>query len=72
MKVIIAFDRDSSRIGKTVDVTEAEARVLFAEGRARPAGKDATPPPSGPTVAPPLPEVIASRAEVAPAPPASP
>ncbi|WP_394621300.1 hypothetical protein JNUCC0626_20045 [Lentzea sp. JNUCC 0626] len=34
-KVIIAFDRDNSRVGKTVDLDEDAARVAVAEGRAR-------------------------------------
>lgn len=68
VKVVITFDRDSSRIGKTVDVTAAEARVLCSEGRARPAGTgkdaDALRGPGGPTVAPPLPEVAGTAADV--------
>lgn len=68
VKVVITFDRDSSRIGKTVDVTAEEARVLCSEGRARPAGTgkdaDALRGPAGPTIAPPLPEVVGTAADV--------
>lgn len=62
VKVVIAFDRDLSRIGKTVEVPEAEARLLISEGRARLAeggkGKGATLTPTAPTVQPPQPEVV--------------
>lgn len=64
MKVVIAFDRDSKRIGKTVEVPDAEARVLIAEGRARPADGAAELPSSEPTQRPPLPEVVPPSEEV--------
>ncbi|MFC5992948.1 hypothetical protein ACFQE5_01835 [Pseudonocardia hispaniensis] len=35
VKVVIAFDADNNRIGKTVEVDPDEARILVAEGRAR-------------------------------------
>jgi hypothetical protein len=64
VKVVIAFDRDNSRIGKTIEVTEQEARILISEGRAAPAGtgKDAEAlrKPAGPTTTPPGPQVIAA------------
>jgi hypothetical protein len=68
VKVIIAFDRDLSRIGKTVEVSEAEARVLINEGRARLAdggkGKGSALTPTTPTRQPPLPDVVPPSDEV--------
>lgn len=60
MKVVIAFDRDPKRIGKTVTVDDAEAAVMIREGRARPADKDAELPVThqAPTVQPPMPDVV--------------
>lgn len=66
-KVTIAFDRDLSRVGKTVEVSEAEARVLISEGRARLAGatgNTALRRAPGPTRKPPLPEVKGTAADV--------
>ncbi|WP_158226753.1 hypothetical protein [Amycolatopsis vastitatis] len=34
-KVIVAFSRDHTKIGKTVDVDDDEAAVMVNEGRAR-------------------------------------
>jgi hypothetical protein len=34
-KVIIAFSRDHSVVGKTVEIDDDEAAVLVSEGRAR-------------------------------------
>lgn len=68
VKVVIAFDGDSSRIGKTVEVPEAEARLLITEGRARLAeggkGKGSGLTPSAPTRKPPLPDVVPPSDEV--------
>lgn len=36
-KVVIAFDADLSRIGKTVEVDDDQAATMIREGRARPA-----------------------------------
>lgn len=69
MKVIIAFDPDHSKIGKTVTVDDDEAALMIREGRARPAdGKNAELPLAyqAPTVEPPLPEVIPPLAEQVP------
>ena len=66
VKVVIAFDRDNSKIGKTVDVTEAEARTLISEGRARLAsdkGNDNLRGPAGPTEPAPTPEVVSTGQE---------
>lgn len=67
VKVVIAFDRDLSRIGKTVEVPEAEARLLITEGRARLAegkGKGSALTPTAPTRQPPLPDVVPPSDEV--------
>lgn len=68
VKLVITFDKDPARVGKTVDVPREEARVLCSEGRARPAGNgkdaDALRGPAGPTVAPPLPKVAGTAADV--------
>lgn len=68
VKVVITFDRDPTRVGKTVEVTPEEARILCSEGRAKPAGtgKDADilRGPAGPTVTPPLPQVVGTAADV--------
>lgn len=62
VKVVIAFDRDNSKIGKTIEVTEQEARLLISEGRAAPAGSgkdaEALRKPAGPTTVPPGPQVV--------------
>ncbi|MBB1151772.1 hypothetical protein [Amycolatopsis dendrobii] len=34
-KVIVAFHRDDTQVGKTVDVGDAEAAIMVNEGRAR-------------------------------------
>lgn len=65
VKCVIAFDRDNTKIGKTVELDEDEARVQIAEGRARLAsekGSAALRRPAGPTIEPPLPEVVGSPA----------
>lgn len=66
VKVVIAFDRDSARIGKTEEVDAETARVLLAEGRARLASGKTKLPRTAPTTPPPLPDVI--TADAAPAP----
>jgi hypothetical protein len=75
VKVVIAFDADNDRIGKTVEVPEAEARVLITEGRARlaEAGKGKAPElaPTEPTRRPPQPEVVPPADSVAVPPAAS-
>ena len=53
-KVIIAFDADNSRIGKTVELDEDAARLAVREGRARYASPDTAPTPSAPTDEPPV------------------
>lgn len=68
MKVIIAFDPDHSKIGKTVTVDDDEAALMIREGRARPADKDAELPIvyQAPTVQPPMPDVVPPLAEQVP------
>ncbi|WP_158884010.1 hypothetical protein [Amycolatopsis anabasis] len=39
-KVIIAFDRDDTRVGKTIDLDDDQAAVLVNEGRARYVGDE--------------------------------
>lgn len=34
-KVVIAFNRDPDKVGKTIDVDDVEAATLVREGRAR-------------------------------------
>jgi hypothetical protein len=65
VKVTIAFDVDPKRIGKTVEVDDAEAHQLITEGRARPA-KDGEVPVAfqGPTRRPPMPDVVLPDAMV--------
>ncbi|MGW1678501.1 hypothetical protein [Saccharopolyspora shandongensis] len=36
-RVVIAFDADLSRIGKTIEVDDDQAATMIREGRARPA-----------------------------------
>lgn len=74
VKVVIAFHADNSKIGKTVEVSEEEARTLIAEGRARLAsdkGNDALRQGTAPTVKPPLPQVTSAVATPAEPPPAN-
>lgn len=68
VKLLITFDKDPTRIGKTVEVDADQARVMCSEGRARPAGTgkdaDALRGPAGPTVSPPMPQVAGTAADV--------
>lgn len=68
VKVMITFDKDPKRIGKTIEVTAEEARALVSESRATPVGTgkdaDALRTPPGPTVKPPLPKVAGTAADV--------
>lgn len=55
-KVIIAFDADHARIGKTVELDPDAARVAVREGRARYVDEADQPAPTAPTDTPPVPE----------------
>lgn len=55
-KVIIAFDADNSRIGKTVEMDAAAARVAVREGRARYVDDSDAETSGAPTDQPPVPQ----------------
>lgn len=55
-KVIIAFDADDSRIGKTVDMEANAARVAVREGRARYVEEADAEASGAPTDQPPVPQ----------------
>lgn len=55
-KVIIAFDRDNSRVGKTVDMDADAARVAVREGRARYVEEADAEASGAPTDQPPVPQ----------------
>lgn len=66
-KMVIAFDADNARIGKTVDMEPEVARVAVREGRARYANEADEATSGAPTDQPPVPTAADSTGE-APAP----